>query len=377
MAKFTAFFAKNNSFLQKAASHSALAFQDDMTDLQSHHERGLGHRIDALTQQIHFAFDSDLSIEAQTLETYALFRASHIGGVTMDLPALCGVAVSHFNIENESLLQALCIAALLGEVENTNAYHNNMHFREVVFQVIRMIAVHNQIFAQTPKAFDGDEIALLLIAACIHDLGHTGQGNKVDGMHIAAYTENRSYDLAEPYLTEAGLGKLQLVALRTMLIGTDVSPFGDTNSPANQMKRAYEYHYLSNDNQYKPVLAYGLEILEADPRLTLMCLVLHEADVATSAGIDYRITCYETSVLWSEIGLPDPRPSHVLDFLEHICKKRFLSDAAQKLYAGNMARIFALAEQDLVRGNHPFASAKHSDFMLGTDSKSQDNQTVN
>lgn len=377
MSGFITCFSTLDTRTHSVKPAEGLVSREVLGDLYEAQKRGLEHRIEALAQQIDFVFDFDSSVRSQTHDIYALFRASHIGGVAMDLPALCGVAADHFGITDETMLSVLSAAAVLGEVENTNPYHNNMHFREVVFHTIRMIAVHNQIFEGTSKVFDAREIALMLTAACIHDLGHTGQGNKVDGMHVAAYLENKSYDYAAPFFEACGLGRQDLTALRVMLVGTDVSPFGDTNSPANQMKRAYEYHYLTKDKQYKPVLAYGLEVLEGDPRLTLMCLIIHEADIATSAGVDYRITTYETSVLWSEVGLPDPKPSHILDFLEHICKKRFLSDVAQRLYAANMARIFALAEQDLVLGNHPFRAPHLSDFITGADSQSQDNSTMN
>ena len=58
------------------------------------------------------------------------------------------------------------------------------------------------------------------------------------------------------------------------------------------------------------------------------------------------------------------RPSQVVDFLDQICQRRFLSDAGQKLYAANLARIYSLAEQDVANGDEPYPSSNMADFVL-------------
>lgn len=306
-----------------------------------------------------------------------LLRHWHEQGQAPALAALCALACDHLGVRRPDLVPAIIVAAVLGEGACENPYHNTLHFKKVLLQVIRLISVHNAIFAGTSRALGEEEMAMLLIAACIHDLGHDGLGNTIKGQLIQYRLERASFDLARPYLIAAGYAdERELAELELLLLSTDVSPLGDPTSPMRQMKTAYRHHFMDEGRRHEKLnLSTELVMLETNPDLCQLALMLHEADIATSAGLSYEITQYETAILRDEIGADDARPSHVIDFLNQICQRQFLGDAARKLYAANMARIYALAEQDMKAGDEPYPKAERSLFILGSNTHSASRTT--
>lgn len=301
-----------------------------------------------------FAEDADAeSLNAQNVRALCRWRGE--GGMP-GLAALCLLACERFGIDAPELVRSVMVASVLGEIPRNLSYHCNEHFRKVLLQVVRTVFVHNRIYGGTPRALDKRQTALLLIAACIHDFGHDGLGNTVRGVFEPGRLERLSFELARPYLVAAGLDdEADLSALEVMLLATDVSPLGDPTSPMRQMKVAYRFHFLGERRGESLNLSRDLARLEKDAALAQMALILHESDVATSAGLDYSLSQYETSLYRLEIGGCAACPSHILDFLEQVCQRQFLGAAAQKLYSANMARIYALAEQDAAAGNAPYA----------------------
>ena len=57
-------------------------------------------------------------------------------------------------------------------------------------------------------------------------------------------------------------------------------------------------------------------------------------------------------------------PNQIIDFLNQICQRQFITDSGQRLYAANLARIHALAEEDVRNGNHALPKPELSDFIL-------------
>lgn len=303
-----------------------------------------------------FIFPELSSAGAMNAQNAAALHRWQARGNVPGLAALCILACRQFGLEKQELVLPVIAAAVLGEIQSGLSYHNNDHFRKVVLQIMRIIFVHNEIFEGTPRVLKDYQIALLLIAACIHDFGHDGMGNTIKGVFEQGRLERLSYSLVRPYLVAAGLeNEVDLAALEVMLLATDVSPLGDPFSPMRQMKAAYRFHFLGERRREPLNLSDELDALEKDPALVQMSLILHEADVATSAGLDYVTSQYETGFYRREIGADDARPSHILDFLEQVCQRQFLGAAAQKLYSANMARIYALAEQDAAAGDFPYA----------------------
>ncbi|MEZ5813816.1 MAG: hypothetical protein R3E13_03715 [Alphaproteobacteria bacterium] len=325
-----------------------------------------------------FIFSTHQKAGGQTEELAAYLRSWYVMGQAPSLVSLVVAACEEFDIASPDYVQILLMAAVLGDVENDLPYHNNAHFKKVLLQLIRLISVHNSIYGGTVRALSKEQIALLLIGGCIHDLGHDGLGNTVKGVFYSGRLERQSFDFAVPYLRAAGAGEIVLEALKTIILTTDVTPLGNVTNPMHQMKAAYRFHFLGENKQYSTLnLSDDWAMLEDDAMLTLMACLLQEADIATSAGVDYAVTQYETCILMEEIGGGSARPSHVLDFLDKVCQRRFLSDAGQKLFAANMARIYALAEEAERAGDEAFPTPQHTDFILGAGSEEGRSKTIN
>lgn len=333
----------------------------------------LDEDIAALAQEAEFMFSTDVEVKSHTRQMVDLLRRWHVAPRRPTLAAIVCTAADHFGIRvREDLVRAALMAGVLGEVKNTLAYHNNMHYRIVLLQIICLIVRHNNIYADTSNAFDADQIAMLMIAACVHDLGHDGQGNIVNDNHISGRLEKRAFQLARPYLIAAGYGdESRLSDLKTMILCTDVSPLYDPRNPAAQMKAAYRYHFQGGKGNPLPYLGRGLESLAKRHDLALMGLILHEADIAASAGLDYSVTKFETRLYRDEIAQEEAGPQNVLDFLDEVCQRQMLSGAGQKLYGANLARICALAEDGVKNGNKPFTRPEDSEFLSSARKQNQ------
>ena len=313
-----------------------------------------------------------------TTETIDYLRSWYISGESLSLVAMVIGACERFGIKKPDCVQSVLLAAVLGEVENDLPYHNNLHFKKVLLQLIRLISMHNVIYEGTARALDEEDIALLLIGGCIHDLGHDGLGNTVKGVFYPGRLERQSYEFAKPLLEATGLGEEQFEILKVAILTTDVAPLGNVTNAMHQMKAAYRFHFLGENEQFRTLnLSEELESLEENAKLSIMACLLHEADIATSAGLDYGVTQFETCILSEEIGGGDGYPAQVLDFLNKVCQRQFLSDAGQKLFGANLARIYALAEEDDQNGNAAYPKAMHTDFILGQAVKNQTSKTLN
>lgn len=324
------------------------------------------------------AFADRESAGADTADVVAYLRDWQVLGNAPSLVALCVASCEHFGIKRPDNLQMVLMAAVLGDVENDLPYHNNLHFKKVLLQVMRLASVHNSIYGGTNKALSEDQVTMLLIGGCIHDLGHDGLGNTVKGVFYPSRLERQSYEFAEPYLRAAGAQDEMLLKLRATILTTDVTPLGDVTNPMHQMKAAFRFHFRGEKEKYPSLnLSDDLEVLEDEAALALMACLLHEADIATSAGIDYSVTQFETCKLMEEIGANSARPSHVLDFLEKVCQRRFLSEAGQELYGANLARIIALAEEADQEGNEAFPKADHTAFILASSAARNSSKTLN
>jgi len=283
----------------------------------------------------------------------AALRGWHRAGAYPSLAAVSALACARLGRDVSAYYPAVMMSAVLGSVPHkANSYHNNRHFFEVLFQTVRMMACHNEMFAGSPRALTARDVGLLLIAACIHDFTHDGRGNTRDGMYVQARLEKQSFERAAPFLEQAGLTQDDRDALAVLLLSTDVSPLGRSSSFMRRMKAAYRFHF---EGGTLPDLTEDMDVFEKDARLCDMALILHEADIATSAGLDYAVTQFETRAFRQEMGLDEARPSHILDFFAQVCAGQFLSPSGQALYGANMARITAQAEEDFKNGNAPFS----------------------
>ncbi|MFN3700316.1 MAG: hypothetical protein ACK4VI_02200 [Alphaproteobacteria bacterium] len=330
-------------------------------------QQNLDRDLKFLSKDAAFVFSVGEEIENQTLATINLLHKFTMGPICPSLTALTIHAMQGFGITDTDLQKLVLTASVMGEIDNPQPYHSNMHYRKVTFQLMRMIAVYNDIYEGTSRAFNEHQISLLLATACIHDLGHDGKGNTVKGVYIPHRLEQNTYDMVEPVFNALGnRGEFDLLMMRVMLLCTDVTPFKDPGNAVNQAKTAYRFHFLPGKSAMDSLnLDEDLQSMEKCPAMAAMALMMHEADIATSAGLHYDVTKYETGLLMKEVSDGEARPEHVMNFLNDICNRQMLSEVGQQLFAANLARIYALAEDDYRNGNRPYPPLESSDFVRG------------
>jgi hypothetical protein len=309
-----------------------------------------------------FLFRGDMDVEHSTDNTILMLKNWLVEpDSATNLVAICAAACAHFGITDSAHISAIVMAGLLGEVENTDEFHNNMHFRKVLLQTIRMITAHNHIHADTTLVLNAYEMSMLLIAACIHDLAHNGKGNFAGGEHYPGYLEQQSFNAARPYLEEVGFNAAtDLGMLNVILLSTDVS--ASVREPISfyeQMKLAYMHHFVEPQDH----VAFSDPMIELEnSRTALLAAILHESDIATSAGISYEVSQMESRLLAMETGISViGTPQGLTNFLEQMCCGGMIVEAGQHLYQDNMGAIIKQARHDIDHNNNaPFPDIKNA-----------------
>lgn len=190
------------------------------------------------------------------------------------ISAITDRAADYFKLDERDRL-GLMVASVLGSFDSGLPYHNAAHNRKVVLQAVRLAV-------EAPELSSHD-VSKLLIAACIHDLGHDGKGNIESGVHKPFLLEKRAFESARPYLQRAGLTPDELEDIKTLVLSTDVSPLGSKDSPS---------HIFAIQPEKLPS---ELSRLRMDSPLAKSARMLEVADIASSAAL-----CCEQA--WKECG---------------------------------------------------------------------------
>ncbi len=272
------------------------------------------------------------------------------------LTTIVAHALEQFDLDvNSPCAKAAFLTAILAEIPNGLQYHGNEHYRKVLFHAIRLIATHNRFFKDTNRAFSPEQILLLLVSSCIHDLGHGGGDNLRDGVYTPGKMEQEAFDFAKPYFEALGLSEDQMKDMETIVFCTDITFFAGDNSPCIRMKKIYKHYFWDDEREDISMMMMGkLRRYEDNPRLVLMAMILHEADVATSAGLSYEQTVKETVNIMEERGVDSAGPRTVLAFLREQLGETMFTEASKQLYGKVMAEVIAQAEKDIERGRTTF-----------------------
>ncbi|QQG35135.1 MAG: hypothetical protein HYS17_06050 [Micavibrio aeruginosavorus] len=285
----------------------------------------------------------------------AVFSRWEAEGGGPALTAMVMQATQYFELDIESApVQAAFIAAMLAEIPNDLQYHGNEHYRKVLFHTIRLVAAHNQA-PDGQSAIEKDDIALLLAAACIHDLGHEGGDNAREGVYTPGMMEQRAFDLARPYLLGVGLDAESVGQIETLVFCTDITFFAGDNSPCVRMKKIYKHVFYGDNDEDVSIMMMGkLRRYEDNPKLVLMAMLLHEADVGTSAGLSYERTKTETISFLAERNIMKAGPKTVLAFLRDQLGETMFTAAGKRLFGPVMAQVIEQAEEDIAAGRETF-----------------------
>ncbi len=256
-----------------------------------------------------------------------------------------------FKAEDQELVKPLLVASVLGELPHRLAYHNTEHFRKVLHHAIRLVFADMNSAREKGPSLRKEQIVLLMIAACIHDIGHDGTSNVQSGQYDPGRLELRSFGMAEPYLAAAGLSEGALSYLRTMILCTDASRPDNPSCPLSQLKAAYQHHFSEPGGKPEHSAGQVFAFLRNRKDLTLLSMYLHEADIMSSAGVSYERTRCETIQFKLERGEGQARPSDVLEFFDTICRGGFLTPAGKSLAQKPYESIRAAVELDFQNGN--------------------------
>ena len=278
------------------------------------------------------------------------------GGPT--LPAMLVHAIEYFGLDVDSPgVRSVMISGIMAEIPNDLQYHGNEHYRKVLFHGIRLMATHNNLFkTEDPERVLGaGEIIAMLAASCIHDLGHEGGDNLRDGVYTPGQMEQIAFDIARSYYDEIGLDKDLMGQIETIVFCTDITFFAGDNSPCIRMKKIYKHMFWDDNSEDVSMMMMGkLRRYEDNPRLVLMAMMLHEADVGTSAGLSYEHTVKETINIIEERGLKTAGPGTVLAFLREQLGETMFTESAKQIFGPVMAIVIEQAEQDILRGRQTY-----------------------
>jgi len=273
---------------------------------------------------------------------------------SMDTPPtlieLLSSAIDLFNFDVDTDLMTTTMAAcILGEIPNANPYHNNDHFREVFYMVIRLCH-HNNNLTKTPNdQLSNDDILLLLLCAAIHDFAHPGHGNVIKDEHFPSYVENRTLNKLQPFWSACGAPPSLIKHIGILIICTDVSRDQSGHSPASIAREIYLGHQHANLSAKNTPDKYAP--LTQKKQLSLMSMILCEADIAMSSGLNYTFSKAMTHLIAMENDFLQPSPKTLHGFMTTICHGGYLTPAAQSLMGDAFQSILLDTEQDGIENN--------------------------
>jgi hypothetical protein len=245
--------------------------------------------------------------------------------------------------------------AFMADLPNDNAFHGNAHYRDITATVFRILTSFLQLHrkqAELAKDFpvlSHKHQALLLCAASVHDFCHDGKGNSEDGQHMPMRLEQKAYECASPILSEIGLSDADLHDLHLMILATDVSYGAQALSPSRILTRCYGHLFEGKD---KPVVKAEDYKFLADnflerKDLTLLAMMLEEADLFCSVGLSYDYAKMTTILVAEETEILSTKASTLHGFIEMICHGIMATPSARKLFKPTFEEIYKIASDDV------------------------------
>jgi len=261
------------------------------------------------------------------------------------LISVLSAVIRFFNIPNDHPMVPIAITAcVLGSIKHPNPYHNNHHFREVVCVLVKLMVMHNAVNRNPLMMLDHNDILLLVTAAAIHDFAHDGKGNIIDGVHVPSRLEKRAFNRAEPFFDAVGINQNHKDMIKQMIIATDVSRGDMGRSPAGYVRDVFLAH--EHDNVSIVNAPDECHMLLESEKLTLMCILMCEADIGASSGLDYEFSKEMTKLVASESSVLKANANTLHGFMEVICHGGYLSRAAQLTMGQSFQAILLQAEAD-------------------------------
>lgn len=309
---------------------------------------------DVMRLAVPLAANESAAATARMGELYMKWREE--GDDAPSIVAITACMAAYLEVGPDTkVAQTLMAGALLAGLPNDKPFHGNAHYRDILSTVFRLVTLHLylQRMDEETAVLDEEQCAMMLCAACVHDFCHDGRGNNLEGVHTPMRLEKQAFDMAEPVLRLFGLPEDDIVRIRTMVLTTDVSYDDTGSSPSRRLRSAYAYHF---EGKKAPLLCPVLAPLKDDKALCLMAMMMEEADIYTSVGLNYDYARMTTVLVAQETKILSTKASTLHGFIEMICGGLLATPAAQHLFHDTFSRISTQAAED-VRLNVDYAAA--------------------
>lgn len=265
-------------------------------------------------------------------------------GKTPSLLSLLGFVAEVMEIdETYPLMDLASICAILGDTQTRDlAFHNHDHVMHVTLTASVLGFHHNRMHRDSPLELS--DFLALFSAACIHDLGHDGQGNYAhDGRHMPSRLEIQSVEMAEPFMRTACQDEGVIQRIGMMIVATDVSESDGVVSPSNLLKLIMMARITGSA---LPVVPMYLNDFATDARLGLMALLLAEADVIPSMAMSYDMSRDRTVRIAKESQKLLPNAQTLCGFVDKICDGLLMSEVAKTIFEDSFRAIHQRAKKD-------------------------------
>lgn len=183
---------------------------------------------------------------------------------------------------NLAPLKTSCFAA---DKHSCNPYHNEHHSREVTLLTSLMLLKHLR--DGNESGFGARDARNLIMAAVVHDLGHDGGSNTIDGIHHPLRLERRSFNLAANLWRGQDVTKEDLHFIHACIVPTDISKSSKGVSPRDFLIKIF------NGSSVKAGV-YGNKLWRN------AAAMLSDADLAISGALSPEMFAVNSMILEEE-----------------------------------------------------------------------------
>jgi hypothetical protein len=248
--------------------------------------------------------------------------------------------------------ELLIAAALISMIPLKNAFHSNAHLRDVTTTLFMLCqwmydaqSKRNTQVSDLPD-LEAEDFAALITSGFIHDFLHDGKGNSPSGTHVPMLLESKAANEAIALLKAADIrlthSQEQMITLS--VLSTDVTADARGYSPSRYVHNNYDMHFKG-----KAPSQWDIDALKAfrnGPKMCLAAMLLEEADLFTSAGLNYDYARFSTVILGTENDRLETDASTLHGFLEMICGGLLTTPAGKALLTKTHLEILNEAGKD-------------------------------
>lgn len=272
-------------------------------------------KIDALDEIFQSTAGGYFHLGSTAKETSQNFADSQLEyrrtGVRPSLPG----QVAHYLdliafLKRDPYYKAAVLVAARAEVEHDSypEYHNAYHSSDVIAATMEFLKKNNVLSGQAVQGavkLSRQELAIGIIAAAGHDIGHPGGKNALPGERVAPdpfRLERQSVSIIKPLLRLAGISAESVERITALILAT--SP--DCNGPRKLLQEIGRLHDAGQPIEWQRLADHQkfpeLRVLAEDPAIRVIAQNLMCADLGQSCLFGLRSNMIATEALQTEWG---------------------------------------------------------------------------